>query len=480
MTSLSEHNQNLPVAVIGGGPIGLSAAANLIQRGERPIVFEMGPSVGHNMRTWGHVRLFSPWNYVLDDASVELLETTNWQAPNPKGLPTGDEIVDEYLEPLAALPVMREHIRYNAKVVAISRRGVDKMKDRGREESPFILHIEHADGSDDIVEAKAVIDASGTWATPNPIGAEGLYAVGEKANANRIFYGIPDVLNVHRNRYEGKRVLVVGAGHSAFNALLDLGTLQQSAPDTQLFWALRRNSPLSTFGGGENDELPARGELGSRMKRMVEAGQLEVVAPFRIRRVEQDGDDLIVSGDTDHGVEQVMVDEIIATTGLRPDLEMLRELRLDLHPSLESVGTLGPMIDPNIHSCGTVPPHGEAELRHPEANFYIVGMKSYGRAPTFLLKTGYEQARSVVAALVGDYEAATRIDWVLPETGVCGGDCDVELPANGARVNIKSENLIAVNQIQFGGSAVAIAPAKVSTTADSDSRDCGCEPTCCS
>lgn len=470
MSQSSTSIQNLPVAVIGGGPIGLAAAANLIQRGENPIVFEMGASVGHNIRTWGHVRLFSPWNYVLDDASVELLADTEWQQPNLKHLPTGDEIVDEYLEPLANHPALQDHIQFNAKVVAISRRGVDKMKDRGRDETPFILHIEYADGSDDIMEAKAVIDASGTWATPNPIGAEGLYAVGEKANADHIFYGIPDVLDVHRNRYAGKRVLVVGAGHSAFNALLDLDELQKSAPDTQLFWALRRNSPLSTFGGGENDELPARGELGARMKAMVDDDKLEVMAPFRIRRVERQNGELIISGDTDYGVEQIVVDEIIAATGLRPDLDMLRELRLDLHPSLESVGTLGPMIDPNIHSCGTVPPHGEAELRHPEANFYIVGMKSYGRAPTFLLKTGYEQVRSVVAALVGDYEAAKRVEWVLPETGVCGGDCDVELPANGANTAIASENLIAVNQIQFDGTSVAVAP---TTAVDKSNGCCG-------
>lgn len=475
MTAPSNSIQNRPVAVIGGGPIGLSAAAHLIQRGETPILFEMGPSVGHNIRTWGHVRLFSPWEYVLDDASVELLESTDWQQPNVKALPTGDNIVDRYLEPLAALPAMREHIHYNAKVVAISRRGVDKMKDRGRDDSPFILHIEYADGSDDIVEAKAVIDASGTWATPNPIGAEGLYAVGEKANANRIFYGIPDVTNVHRDRYAGKRVLVVGAGHSAFNALLDLGDLQKSEPDTQLFWALRRNSPLSTFGGGENDELPARGQLGLRMKNMVDEGKLEVLAPFRIRRVERDGNELIVSGDTDQGIERIRVDEIIAATGLRPDLDMLRELRLDLHPSLESAGALGPMIDPNIHSCGTVPPHGEAELRHPETNFYIVGMKSYGRAPTFLLKTGYEQVRSVVAALVGDYEAATRVDWVLPETGVCGGDCEVELPENStSNLNIASENLITVNQIPLGGNGTGLAVAPAKTAISTEDRSGGC------
>ncbi len=112
-------------------------------------------------------------------------------------------------------------------------------------------------------------------------------------------------------------------------------------------------------------------------------------------------------------------DEIIATTGFRPDLSLLAELRLDLDPAVESPKALAPLIDPNVHSCGSVPPHGEAELRHPESGAYVVGMKSYGRAPTFLMLTGYEQVRSIAAAIAGDWEAARDVQLVLPETGVC-------------------------------------------------------------
>ena len=90
-----------------------------------------------------------------------------------------------------------------------------------------------------------------------------------------------------------------------------------------------------------------------------------------------------------------------------------------LDPWLESSGTIGPLIDPNLHSCGTVRPHGARELAHPEAGFFIIGMKSYGRAPTFLLATGYEQVRSVAAALAGNVDAAMRVELTLPETGVC-------------------------------------------------------------
>ena len=115
----------------------------------------------------------------------------------------------------------------------------------------------------------------------------------------------------------------------------------------------------------------------------------------------------------------VAADEVIAATGFRPDLTLLGELRLDLDDRVEAARALAPLIDPNLHSCGSVPPHGVDELSHPDAGFYMVGMKSYGRAPTFLLRTGYEQVRSVVAALAGDWEAARRVELVLPETGVC-------------------------------------------------------------
>ena len=115
------------------------------------------------------------------------------------------------------------------------------------------------------------------------------------------------------------------------------------------------------------------------------------------------------------------VDELIVGTGFRPDLSMLSELRLGLDPALDCPTTLAPLIDPNEHSCGTVRPHGARELAHPEAGFYIAGMKAYGRAPTFLALTGYEQVRSIIADIAGDKEAAARVELVLPETGVCSG-----------------------------------------------------------
>lgn len=440
--------QHLPVAIIGAGPVGLSAVAHLLERGETPILFEAGDSIGANLRDWAHVRMFSPWQYVVDKASVRLLEKHGWQMPPADGLPTGGELREHYLLPFADLPEIAPHIHLNARVVAISRSRADKMKDANRENSPFVLHVVYADGHEAHIQARAVIDASGTWSTPNPLGGNGLPAIGEKRHSDKIVYGIPDVNGLHRARYANKRVMVVGNGHSATNALLELGKLRETHPDTEIFWVLRSANVARSFGGGVSDELSARGELGLRLKNSVDAGMFHIVAPFFITEITENEDGVLVIGKNGDDTETVTVDEIICTTGARPNLDMLRELRVDIDNALESVSALAPMIDPNLHSCGTVPPHGEAELRHPEADFYIVGMKSYGRAPTFLLLTGYEQVRSVVAMLAGDTQSAQMVELVLPETGVCG----VDAGAGGCCGGSNSTVTIGISEIPLGTS----------------------------
>jgi thioredoxin reductase len=415
----SMENNHLPVAIIGAGPIGLAAAAHLVRRGETPLVFEAGPSAGAAVLRWGHVRLFSPWRYLLDREADALLAADGWLAPDPEAYPTGRELVEHYLAPLANTPQMKPHLYLHMRVVAVSRQGIDKLKTPGREQAPFVLRLEKASGEEQDVLARAVIDASGTYETPNPLGADGIPARGERELREHIFYGIPDILGAQRERYAGRRVLVVGSGHSAFNALQELAALAQEYPATRLLWAIRRTDLRQLFGGGERDALPARGELGRRVQVLVESGQVRLVTGVHIQALSRTDAGIVIAGEEER---LGPVDEIIATTGFRPDLSLLRELRLALDVSLESPVRLAPLIDPNVHSCGTVPPHGVEELSHPEANFYIVGMKSYGRAPTFLALTGYEQARSIVAALTGDCEAARLVKLVLPETGVCSSD----------------------------------------------------------
>ena len=409
----------LPVAVIGAGPIGLVAAAHLVARGERPLVLEAGETVGASIRRWSHVRLFSPWKYLTEPVSRGMLEAAGWTAPDPDALPTGGELADGLLAPLAALPQIAPHLRLGSRVVSVTRRGFDKTKTAGRDAAPFELLVERADGRRERVLARAVIDASGTYTGPNPLGAGGVAAEGEREAADRIHYGIPDVLGRDRARYAGKRTLVVGSGHSAFNALLELAALAERTPGTEIVWAVRRRDPGLMFGGGAADALPARGSLGARMRALVEDGRVRLVTGFRVDRLARTERGLVAeSGDAVIGP----VDELVVATGFRPDLDMLREVRLGLDEALEAPVRLAPLIDPNVHSCGTVYPHGFAELAHPEQDFYVVGMKSYGRAPTFLLLTGYEQVRSVVCALTGDLEGARSVELVLPETGVCSTD----------------------------------------------------------
>jgi thioredoxin reductase len=474
-------NHSLPVAIIGAGPVGLAAAAHLLERGETPVVFEAGAEVGANMRQWEHVRMFSPWEYTVDRATVALLEANGWTMPPAKELPTGRDMVDLYMRPFAEIPAVRQYIQLNTKVVAISRRNVDKMKDTGRETAPFVIRVERSDGTEAILEARAVIDASGTWHNPNPLGADGLAAIGERGTQQHIFYGIPDVQNKHLERYANKRVLVVGSGHSAINALLELANLQEDYPQTEIHWVLRSQNLQRVYGGQADDALPARGQLGSRMKRLVDAGKVTIHAPFRISEIRRANSGVDVTAETGNGLATVQVDEIIATTGARPDLAMLRELRLAIDPSLESTQTLAPMIDPNVHSCGTVRPHGEAELRQPEKDFYIVGMKSYGRAPTFLLATGYEQVRSIVAALVGDWEAARDVQLNLPETGVCSTDSSAD--ASGAACCGSSSPVQEFAAATVGLASIpTIAGVKlqpVPVLVSDTSRACGCDDTCC-
>jgi thioredoxin reductase len=418
---MSPRTQQLPVVVIGAGPVGLAAAAHLTERGVEPLVLEAGDSAGAAVREWSHVRLFSTWGEVVDPAAEKLLAHTGWTRPDPATYPSGGDWAGQYLQPLA--DALGERIRTGATVTGVSRAGRDRIVDADRATQPFVVHVEYADGREERILARAVIDASGTWATPGPAGGSGLPALGEKAAADRVTYRVPDLKDpTVRARYAGRRTAVIGSGASAFTALASLADLAKSddGQGTHGVWILRRGISGSTFGGGEADQLPARGALGLAARAAVDDGHADAVTGFRTEVIERDTDGRMVLAGED-GRRLDAVDEVIVLTGFRPDLSFLDELRLGLDERLQAPVELAPLIDPNQHSCGTVYPHGHRELSHPEQGVYLVGMKSYGRAPTFLAMTGYEQVRSVAAAIAGDLDAADRVELTLPETGVCGG-----------------------------------------------------------
>ena len=405
---------DLPVVVIGAGPQGLAAAAHLLERGLEPLVLESGATAAPAVAEWGHVRLFSAWPELVDAASVRLLEPTGW-APPTQGYPTGAEWVAGYLAPLAA--ALGERVRYDARVIGVSRKGRDRLVDADRADQPFTIHLVDGTGTESRLEARAVIDASGTWRRPSPAGADGLPAIGERAAADLISYQVPD--RARPAAYAGKHTVVVGSGDSAFNAVHELVQIAADHPGTRITWAIRRVVSDNTFGGGAADELPERGALGQRARAAVDSGTVQLVTGFRTAEVRREDDRAVLVSET--GQELPGADTLVVLTGFRPDLSFLSEMRLDLDPTLEAPRRIATEIDPNLHSCGSVRATGAADLAQPEPDLYLVGMKSYGRAPTFLALTGYEQVRSVAAALAGDHEAAARVELVLPDTGVCGG-----------------------------------------------------------
>lgn len=442
--------RDYPVAIIGAGPVGMAAAAHLVERNIPFVLFESGQSVGANLLDWGHVHVFSPWRYNIDKAAERLLREMNWQKPDEDELPTGKEIVKHYLLPLSFHPDIEPFLHLSSRVVSVTRKGMDKMKTFGREEVPFIIKV-NENGQFCSYEVSAVIDASGTWQNPNPVGSGGVFATGELRNTAHIAYRIPDILGKDKKRYANKHVVVAGGGHSAINSLLDLAVLKEEFPATQMTWLLRAEGLSAVYGGKEEDVLEARGALGIRIEKLVNSGQLEIYTPYSVHEISEHSGRLSILGFLGQKMVKITdVDEIIANTGARPDFSLLREVRVQVDPALESVPELAELIDPNIHSCGTVRAHGELELRQPEPNFYVVGVKSYGRAPTFLMATGYEQVRSIAAWLDGDIEGARRVELDLPETGVCSTNGTVGVACCGSAG--------AVNEVDKSNSGACCSP----------------------
>jgi hypothetical protein len=409
-----------PVLVVGAGPVGLVAAAHLADRGVEFLVLEAGDAPAASIREWGHVRLFTPWRYLTDPVADRLLAEAGWTLPPEDDHPTGAEFVARYLDPLAARQEIAPRIRTGVRVHRIE--GPAGSAEGG---GSLTVHAEARSpnrGRRPLrIRARAVLDASGSWRTPNPLGGRGT-PLPEEVDDPRIVRGIPDVAGAEAPGYRGRRILVAGSGHSALHLLRELLRLQAGDPATEVTWLLRRPLAGRVFGGGDADALPARGAIGQGVREGVATGRITVEDRFHVHRMEEAPGGALHVVDEDPHRRIGPFDRILVATGFHPDPGPTRGLRLELDPRLAAPRRLAPLVDPRLHSCGSVAPHGWRELAHPEAGYFAVGALSYGRAPTFLLRTGYEQVRSVVAHLAGDEKAAEARAWELPETGVCVTD----------------------------------------------------------
>ncbi|WP_326554458.1 flavoprotein [Micromonospora sp. NBC_01813] len=419
--SIEYATRQLPVVVIGAGPVGLAAAAHLTGCGVPPLVLEAGAAAGAAIGNWRHVRLFSSWRDNVDPVAARLLDTAGWAAPDPTHRPTGAELIEEYLLPLAKLPPLADRIRYRARVDGITRLGLDRTRGAGRDAAPFVVRL--ADGTEHL--ARAVVDASGTWHNPNHLGGEGLPAIGETSATAYLDFALPDVLGADRAAHASRHTVVVGAGHSAANTLLDLVELAAQQPGTRITWAVRRTRVDPVFAPGDSDALPARGAIGTRLRQLIDDGQITLESGFVTHRVtvlpssRTAATGPAVRLSTRDG-RAVVADRVVVATGFRADHRIGAELRLDVDPVLGASRGLATLLDPDLPRSWSAPPHGVTELRHPEPGYFVVGIKSYGRASAFLMATGYRQVRQVAAQLAGT-TAATRPARCHPTVPVATG-----------------------------------------------------------
>ena len=398
------------LAVIGAGPVGLEAAARALDAGFDVHVFERGVVASHP-RGWGHVRLFTPWRMLIGPAGRARLDASGWTAPDPEEFPLGRELAERYLEPLARLPELAPRIHTHAQVVHVSRSGLLKRDApggsvAGRRAHPFRLLVRDTGGRENFLHACAVIDASGVYGQPNWAGDGGIPARNEVYLAPQMSYHVDDVLELRRERYAGRRTLVIGGGDSAATAVADLIQLAAEAPGTSVAWATRKAAAALYPVSEDEIALPGLRALMERARAIVRDGHPAIthIGGVRVEGFEFNSAThryrVALTDGTSSRVEEV--DQVIALTGYGPDNAIYRELQVH-----ECYASRGPMklaaaLDGST-GCTTTPAFGADLLENPEPDFYILGHKSYGRTPHFLMETGYRQAAEVVAKL-----AATR------------------------------------------------------------------------
>jgi thioredoxin reductase len=398
------------LAVIGAGPIGLEAALAARDAGFDVHVFERGV-IGDHIRAWGHVRLFTPWRMNLGPVSKAHLERGGWSGVDADKCPSGAEYVEKYLEPLGKLAALSGRIHRYSQVVHVSRQGMLKSDATGRREQPFRIMARDSGGRESYLHAFAVIDASGVYGQPNWAGDGGIPARGETYLAPQMSYHLDDVLGLRRDRYAGRKTLVIGAGASAMTLVANLAQLADEVPGTSVVWATRAEKS-GIARGIPDDPLPERRALHERARALAGGSHAAVthLGGIRVEGLEFNSAThryraQLFAGDHAHPVE---CDQILIACGYGPDNSIYRELRIH-----ECYGSRAPMklaaaLDASgAADCLTTPAFGADVLENPEPDFYILGNKSYGRHSTFLLETGFKQVADVVSKLSAQLGAAS-------------------------------------------------------------------------
>ncbi|HEY2954860.1 MAG TPA: flavoprotein [Candidatus Eisenbacteria bacterium] len=401
------------LAVMGAGPVGLEAAAVALDHGFDVHVFEQG-EVGSHPLAWGHVRMFTPWRMNLGPASARRLAQSGWSAPDPEDCPTGLELAERYLAPLAALEEIKPRIHTHAKVVHASRRGALKgdMGAERRSGFPFRLLVRDQGGRESFLHAHALIDASGVYARPNWAGDGGIPARGELYLAPQMSYHVDDVLGLRRERYAGRRTLVIGGGASAATSIAALAELAQQAPGTGAVWATRAGLD-ELLPEIADDPLVERRALYRRSRELARGGDPAIAhvggavvegfefnsATHRYRATLRIGEQMRVEE----------VDEVLVNAGFGPDDSVYRELQVhECYASRAPMKLATALLGAAAGDCLTTPAFGVEVLANPEPRLYILGHKSYGRSPNFLLETGYRQVGEVIATLAHELEVTAR------------------------------------------------------------------------
>ncbi len=394
------------VAILGAGPVGLDAALATRARGFAVQVYEQAHVPSGNVRSWGHVRLFSPWSMnVSPRMSAGLRELGISLEVDPDTSPTGHDLADQVLDPLWGLPELKEALRLRTRVVAVGRSGTLKEEEIGtptRAARPFRILLEGPDGEESVEYADVVLDCTGRWGVPNALGDGGIPAPGERRLAERIHRRIPD-LPAEAEDWSGRTVLVVGAGHSAQTALRDLARLGEggNGNSPRVLWLIRDSEPTFRI---QDDPLPLRRELAETAERLArgEHPRVTTLTGRSVERLDEAEHGVLVTLRDEGGPrEQHRVDSILALTGGVGDHEIYRQLQVH-----ECYATSGPMkLSAAIlgadagGDCLTQGSHGADTLVNPEPGFYILGDKSYGRNSTFLLRTGWSQVDEVFTLL---------------------------------------------------------------------------------